>query len=43
MNILKYKKVDHYHDIVEIPDWLFREKQVRGFAKPLHLKTFLKN
>ena len=31
--------MNNYDDVVEIPEWLFREKQVRGFVNPFHLKT----
>ena len=33
----------NYDDLVEIPEWLIREKQVRGFVNPFHLKTPLNN
>ena len=39
----KYEQVDIYDDIVEKRKWLFREKQVRGFLKPLRLKNRLEN
>ena len=35
---LRYEQVNNFDDIVEIPDWLFREKRVRGFVNPFHLK-----
>ena len=34
----RYEQIDIYNDIVEIPEWLFRGKQVRGFVNPFHLK-----
>ena len=43
INNLRYERIDNYNDIVEIPEWLFREKQVRQFVNPFHLKTPLKN
>ena len=43
INNLRYEQIDNYNDIVEIPEWLFREKRVRQFVNPFHLKTPLKN
>ena len=31
--------MNNYDDVVEIPEWLFSEKQVRGFVNPFHLRT----
>ena len=42
-NNLRYGQVDNYNDIIEIPPWLFKEKRVRQFVNPFHLKTPLKN
>ena len=42
INILRYEQIDNYNDIVEIPEWLFREKRVRQFVNPFHLKNPLK-
>ena len=38
-----YEQIDNYSDIVEIPPWLFKEKRVRQFVNPFHLKPPLKN
>ena len=38
INNQRYEQIDNYNDIVEIPEWLFREKQVRGFVNPFLLK-----
>ena len=43
INNLRYGQIDNYTDIVEIPEWLFKEKQVRNFVNPYRLKTPLKN
>ena len=43
INNLRYEQIDNYNDIVEIPEWLFREKRIRQFVNPFHLKTALKN
>ena len=42
INILRYEQIDNYSDIVEIPEWLFREKRIRQFVNPFHLKNPLK-
>ena len=42
INNLRYEQIDNYHDIVDIPEWLFREKQVKQFVNPFHLKNPLK-
>ena len=34
MNNLRYEQLNNYDDIVEIPEWLFREERVRGFVIP---------
>ena len=38
INNLRYEHIDNYEDIVEIPEWLFREKRVRSFVNPYRLK-----
>ena len=38
INNLRYEQIDSYDDIVQIPEWLFREKRVRKFVNPFHLK-----
>ena len=38
INNLIYELIDNYNDIVEKPEWLIREKRVRGLANPFHLK-----
>ena len=38
INNLRYEQIDNYDDIVEIPEWLFKEKRVRKFVNPFHLK-----
>ena len=43
INNLRYEQIDNYNDIVEIPAWLFKEKRVRQFVNPFHLKPPLKN
>ena len=43
INNLRYEQIDNYNDIVEIPPWFFKEKRVRQFVNPFHLKTPLKN
>ena len=43
INNQRYEQIDNYNDIVEIPEWFFREKRVRQFVNPFHLKTHLKN
>ena len=43
INNLRYGQIDNYNDIIEIPPWLFREKRIRQFVNPFHLKTPLKN
>ena len=43
INNLRYGQIDNFNDIIEIPPWLFREKRVRQFVNPFHLKTPLKN
>ena len=43
INNLRYEQIDNFNDIIEIPPWMFREKRVRQFANPFHLKTPLKN
>ena len=42
-NNLRYEQRDKYNDIVEISPWMFKEKRVRQFFNPIHLKTPLKN
>ena len=42
LNNLRYEQLDNYSDIVEIPEGLFKEKRVRQFVNPFHLKTPLK-
>ena len=42
INNLRYEQVDNYNDIVEIPEWLFREKRIREFVNPFRLKAPLK-
>ena len=42
-NNQRYERIDNYRDIVEIPEWLFKEMRVRRFVNPFHLKTPLKN
>ena len=37
-NNLRYEHIDNYEDIIEIPEWLFREKRVRQFVNPYRLK-----
>ena len=43
INNLRYEQIDNYNDIVEIPEWLFREKRVRQFVNPFRLNIPLKN
>ena len=43
INNLRYERIDNYYDIIEIPPWMFREKRVRQFVNPFHLKNPLKN
>ena len=43
INTLRYERVVNYNDIVEIPEWLFREKRVRQFVNPFRLKKPLSN
>ena len=43
INNLRNEQIDKYSDIVEIPAWLFKEKRVRQFVNPFHLKTPLEN
>ena len=43
INNLRYEQIESYNDIVEIPEWLFREKRVRNFVNAFHLKNPLKN
>ena len=43
INNLRYEQINNYNDIVEIPPWFFKEKRVRQFVNPFHLKTPLKN
>ena len=43
INNLRYEQVDNYNNIVEIPEWLFREKRIRQFVNPFRLRTPLKN
>ena len=38
INNLRYEQIDNYNDIVEIPEWLFREKRIRNFVNPFRLK-----
>ena len=40
---MRYEQIDNYKDIIELPPWMFREKRVRQFVNPFHLKTPLKN
>ena len=40
---LRYEQIDNYNGLIEIPPWMFREKRVRQFVNPFHLKTPLKN
>ena len=42
-NIQRYEQTDNFDDIVEIPEWFFREKRVRGFVDTYHLKLPLSN
>ena len=39
INNQRYEQIDNYNDIVEILEWLFREKRIRQFTKPFHLKN----
>ena len=39
INNLRYEQLDNYNDIVETPEWLFREKRIREFVNPFRLKT----
>ena len=43
INNQRYEQIDNYNDIIEIPPWMFREKRIRQFVNPFHLKTPLKN
>ena len=43
INNLRYEHIDNYEDIIEIPEWLFREKRVRQFVNPYRLKKPLKD
>ena len=38
VNNLRYERIDNFNDIVEIPEWFFREKRVREFVNPFRLK-----
>ena len=38
INNLRYEQIDNYDDIVEIPEWLFKEKRLKRFINPFHLK-----
>ena len=38
INNQRYERIDNYNDIVEIPEWLFREKRIRNFVNPYRLK-----
>ena len=38
INNLRYEQIDNYNDVVEIPEWLFRENRVRNFVNPFRLK-----
>ena len=38
INSLRYEQVDNFDDIVKTPEWLFRERWVRGFVNPFYLK-----
>ena len=40
---LRYEQIDNYNDVIEIPPWMFKEKRVRQFVNPFHLKPRLKN
>ena len=42
INNLRYEQIENYIDIVEIPAWLFKEKRVRQFVNPFHLKPPVK-
>ena len=43
INNQRYEQIDNYNDIVEIPPRMFREKRVRQFVNPFHLKNPLKS
>ena len=43
INNQRYEQIDNYNDVIEIPPWMFREKRIRQFVNPFHLKTPLKN
>ena len=43
INNLRYERIDNYNDLVEIPEWLFKEKRVRNFVNPYHLLKPLRN
>ena len=38
INNQRYEQIDNYKDVVEIPEWLFREKTTRNFLNPFRLK-----
>ena len=38
INNLRYEQIDNYTDIFKIPEWLFKDKRVRGFINPFQLK-----
>ena len=38
INNPRYEQKVNYKDIIEIPERLFKEKRVRGFVNPIHLK-----
>ena len=42
LNNLRYEQIDNNNDIVEIPEWLFREKRIRQLVNPFHLKNPLR-
>ena len=37
-NNLRNEQIDIYNDTDEIPEWLYKEKRVRGFVNPFHIK-----
>ena len=39
INSLRYEQVDNFVDIIRTPEWLFRERRVRGFVNPFYLKV----
>ena len=43
INNLRYERIDNYNDVVEIPEWLFRERRIRNFINPYRLKKPLRN